>query len=141
MRMKKQVDGTLSCMARYTTRACVYQEKLGGGGDHTILVNGMYIIYLKDWLQVFPKEQFRIVRFEEYISNRERYIDDISLFLGLDVVPDEVRDYIRSMPAANTGVSIGGMFDETREMLQDFFRPYNTQLAETLGDEGFKWGY
>lgn len=30
-RMKKQVDGTENCIRNYNLRACIYQEKLGGG--------------------------------------------------------------------------------------------------------------
>ena len=31
------------------------------------------------------------------------------------------------------------MLMETRALLQDFYRPYNHQLAELLGDDSFRW--
>ena len=43
----------------------------------------MYMVYLKDWLNVFPKEQFKVIRFEDYIMEREKYIEDIAEWLGL----------------------------------------------------------
>ena len=33
------------------------------------------------------------------------------------------------------------MYNETRIMLQNFFRPFNRRLADMLGDEGWLWGY
>ncbi len=54
----------------------------------------------------------------------------------------EMREDIRAMPAANpAALSLGGMYNETREMLQTFYRPFNQELAAILGDERFTWGY
>lgn len=44
---------------------------------------GMYYYALKDWLKVFPREQFYIQRAEDYYKNRSRTLPEIFQFLGL----------------------------------------------------------
>ena len=34
---------------------------------------------------------------------------------------------------------VGEMFNSTRKILQDFYKPYNTDLANFLNDPKFKW--
>ncbi len=34
---------------------------------------------------------------------------------------------------------LGPMYDVTRKMLEDFYRPYNSKLAELLKDDIFLW--
>lgn len=47
------------------------------------LHNGLYSIYLKDWLQVFPREQVLVVRMEDYQKNISKTLEDIYHHLGL----------------------------------------------------------
>ena len=44
---------------------------------------GLYSVYLKDWLKVFPLEQFYILRLEDYTQDQLGYIKKIHRFLGL----------------------------------------------------------
>jgi hypothetical protein len=48
-----------------------------------ILKAGIYYIFVKDWLSAFPREQMHLVRFEDYISDRDNVINDLFAFLGL----------------------------------------------------------
>ena len=43
---------------------------------------GMYSVYLKDWLSVFPKSQFLILRLEDYSEDQTSYLRQIYSFLG-----------------------------------------------------------
>ncbi len=43
----------------------------------------MYVVQIKDWLKVFPRHQFKIIRFEDYRSNRPLWVDEVVDFLGL----------------------------------------------------------
>lgn len=47
------------------------------------LYNGLYSIYIKDWLQVFPHEQVLVVRMEDYQKNISKALEDIYCHLGL----------------------------------------------------------
>ena len=44
---------------------------------------GFYFIFLQEWFQVFPREQFLIIRTEDYSSNMIYYLQKTYRFLGL----------------------------------------------------------
>ena len=48
-----------------------------------MLVHGLYVVYLNDWLSIIPRDQFYVVRFEDYIEDRLEYVEDIAYFLGV----------------------------------------------------------
>ena len=43
---------------------------------------GMYHIYIKDLLDVFPINQVFILRLEDYAKDRLKWLEDIFSFLG-----------------------------------------------------------
>ena len=49
-----------------------------------------------------------------------------------------------SLPKANvrskTNAKVGNMFEETRQILFDFYRPFNEELAHMFGDEKLNYG-
>lgn len=47
------------------------------------LYNGLYSIYIKDWLQVFPQEQVLVLRMEDYQNNMNKTLEEIYNHLGL----------------------------------------------------------
>ena len=51
---------------------------------------------------------------------------------------------ILNLPKANvrskTNVKIGDMYNETRQILYDFYRPFNAELAQMFGDEKLNYG-
>ena len=44
---------------------------------------GLYSVYIEDWLQVFPRENFRFVRLEDYAANKTHVLLETIRFLGL----------------------------------------------------------
>jgi N-acetylgalactosamine 4-sulfate 6-O-sulfotransferase len=40
-------------------------------------------VYIGDWLQVFPREQFFFVKMEEYSENTSNTLQEIFKFLGV----------------------------------------------------------
>lgn len=51
--------------------------------DRMALSEGLYVIYLQDWLDVFPKEQFLFIKSEDYFKDRYTTIRDIQSFLNI----------------------------------------------------------
>jgi hypothetical protein len=43
----------------------------------------MYSIFLKDWMQVFPRDQIFAVPFEDYKRSKSITLQKVALFLGL----------------------------------------------------------
>lgn len=46
---------------------------------------GMYGPYLKDWFNVFPRDQIYVTRLEDYSQNRTHILDEITDFLGIGI--------------------------------------------------------
>ncbi|KAK2166432.1 hypothetical protein LSH36_39g09010 [Paralvinella palmiformis] len=111
------------------------------------LTKSLYEVFLNDWMSIFPREQFFVLRMEDYSKNKVYHIKRLLEFLGiksLDVeqetnilleeeawkvqhkLIEELRQPIRN---------------DTLEMLRSFFRPFNHQLATLLKDRRFMWDY
>ena len=43
----------------------------------------MYSVFLKDWLDVFPREQIRVIKMEEYSALKKQVLKDTVHFLEL----------------------------------------------------------
>lgn len=63
------IDLYNNCIRRYGSRLCSYNTTLIK--QLTVGLNkGMYYIFLKDWLQVWPEKQIWVFRFEDYTKRR-----------------------------------------------------------------------
>ena len=92
---------------------------------------GIYVKFLKKWMNVFPKEQFHVIKTEELEQNPNQIINDVFHFLGLKehTIPD--------LKKRNTTKYLE-MKSETRKMLYEFYTPYNNELEKLLGMK-FDW--
>ena len=43
---------------------------------------GLYHVFLRDWMAVFPQKNFHVLRLEDYSSNKIQELDKIMSFLG-----------------------------------------------------------
>ena len=100
--------------------------------DLIILQRGFYAETLTCWLKSFPKEQLLILISEDFYKNPQEAMDKIYAFLGLP--PHKHNEF----PMFNKGKSRGFLLkQETREMLQEFYRPYNETLQRLLDELEF----
>ncbi|XP_072162894.1 carbohydrate sulfotransferase 15-like isoform X2 [Diadema setosum] len=127
-----------NCTLHRSKRACAYIH--GKGGVRTLF--GYYAIYIRDWLQRFPRDQLYILRTEDWYSNCTFYLRDIHHFLGLRELPEaklqETCNQTKKLMNWKTRV-VGPMLAETEKLLRDFFRDKNRELCELLDDERFLW--
>ena len=47
------------------------------------ILNSMYYLFIKEWLDVFPREQFIFIKMEDYVKYKEETLNRIFKFLGL----------------------------------------------------------
>jgi len=95
------------------------------------LQQGVYIDKLKQWMKIFPKNQFLILRTEDLESNPTKKMNDVFEFL-------EVPSYkIKNFQKKNVG-NYDPIKHETRKELIEFFKPYNEKLSKFLGQD-FGW--
>ncbi|KAK2139479.1 hypothetical protein LSH36_1763g00016 [Paralvinella palmiformis] len=134
------------CLLNRTLRSCVYDSEVNPEEYQPVnrigsvfLRASIYYVYIADWLEVFPRDQFLVIRAEDYYNNRSGVLADVYQFLGLrHVGPKLFR--INNKSVVNRGMQHNKVMSrETRIMLTDFFKPYNIKLAELLRDKRFLW--
>ena len=94
----------------------------------------LYSEFLTDWFKVFDRKQFYVFRFEDYIKDRLYYSNEVFKFLGLD----ELSRFTNTPPQRATHSKIP-FSNETKELLNKFYKPYNRKLAKILNDDRFLW--
>lgn len=94
---------------------------------HSYLERGIYVDKLKRWMNVFPKEQFLIVKSEEFFKNTSEIYDKVLKFLGLP------SHELQSYPVQGRVSKLKPMSPNLRKQLAEFFKPHNERLYEFLG--------
>uniref|UniRef100_A0A8C4E2D0 Sulfotransferase n=1 Tax=Dicentrarchus labrax TaxID=13489 RepID=A0A8C4E2D0_DICLA len=130
------------CLTEYTMRSCVYNTTVNNAMPVRLQV-GVYIVYLMDWLTVFSREQILVLRLEDHASNRKYTMHKVFDFLNLGPLTKEIESEITRSPASNTrrpaDKNLGPMLPITKEILRDFYMPFNEKLAKVLRNDSFLW--
>ena len=95
------------------------------------LFQGIYADGLKMWFDVFPKEQFLIIDFDELARNPTPIYDKIFDFL-------ELPKFTHSKHIVYNTRKYDDMVPSTRKYLIEYFKPHNEQLYNLLGKK-FDW--
>ncbi|XP_053548579.1 carbohydrate sulfotransferase 15 [Bombina bombina] len=131
-----------SCLQGSSLRACVYNTAFSNTVPVRLHV-GLYIVYLWDWLSLFRMDQFLIMRLEDHAANVTQSMRMVYSFLSLGPLSDKEEASVIQSPASNSrrpeDCSLGPMFPQTRQILKDFYRPYNQKLAQLLADNSYLW--
>ena len=98
-------------------------------------------MFVKDWLEVFPRHQIHIVKAEDYYRNRSTQIKIIYQFVGVDpyLITDEQYRNMDAGSPVNRDSHHPQMLNATRLLLEKFLSPHNDMLAQLLGDQHFTW--
>lgn len=113
-------------------------ERLENNPDYIIgeepgnyLARGMYVEFIKKWLELFPREQLLILRSEDFYEHTAVVMKQVLEFVGL---PEYyISEYANYNPGFYPSVS-----ESMRSWLSNYFRPYNQQLEDFLGIK-FNW--
>jgi len=95
------------------------------------LARGIYLEFIKEWLQVFPREQLLVLSSEEFYQKPAESTDKVFAFLGLP--GHRLPEYETFNAGKYSPIS-----ESMRRRLSDFFRPHNQRLEECL-DMKFNW--
>ncbi|VXD22700.1 putative deacetylase sulfotransferase [Planktothrix serta PCC 8927] len=90
------------------------------------LAKGLYIHFLEKWMKIFPREQFLILKSEDFYANPDRGTTQVLQFLGLPEYHLSKYHQYNTRPYPPLSKS-------TRALLKDYFQPYNQQLEDFLG--------
>ncbi|XP_041480638.1 carbohydrate sulfotransferase 15-like [Lytechinus variegatus] len=126
------------CIEARSPRACAYTIMSIQQGVR--LNVGLYSIYIRDWLKVFPRDQIFILKLEDWHSGCEEILPRLYAFLNLKILTKvQIRDICQTQMKNTNTEKIGGMFNETRIVLQEFYSEWNRDLSNLLGDTRFLW--
>jgi Sulfotransferase family len=115
------------------------------------LSRGLYAQQLAPWLRYFVlDETLLVVRYEQFLEDRLSVLTTVLNFLGAppfpsDLLPQNDSSYTKSERLSFLGRSYSPynthrvdhepLRNATREYLQRFYKPYNDELADLLGEE------
>lgn len=98
-------------------------------GGHSLLIRGLYCFQIESYLKQWPADQLKIMSIKDIQGGQEAVVstmNDVFSFLQLppldelDIEPKNTRKY-------------DPLDVETRQRLDEFFRPYNERLFALLG--------
>lgn len=137
---QQAVNGFISCEKRRSTRQCAY-NRLSHAAEMVSM--GLYDVFVKDWLAVFPREQFLFIRTEDYQARPLETMRNITQFLGMGEMTSQAVAALEAAASASHSYSNSStyMSVSTRERMRNFYRPHNHRLAELLHNDAYRWGY
>lgn len=131
-----------SCILEYSMKSCVYNTTLNNAMPVRLQI-GLYIVYILDWLTVFDRNQMLVLRLEDHATNRKYTMHKVFDFLSLGPLTEQTEAEITKSPASNTrrqaDKNLGPMLPVTREILRDFYTPFNAKLAQEFKNDSFLW--
>jgi len=131
-RVTQEIAQWETCVKGAGIRQCVR------GFSPQQLVKGMYVEFLHDWLDHWPRHQLLFMRNEDYAAATRPHMEAVFAFLGMrDPTPAEWSQ-IMHMDRRNAQQK-ADMLPETRRLLGAFYAPFNERLAQALGDHRFAW--
>jgi len=99
------------------------------------LTRGIYVDQLQAWMELFPREQFLILKSEEFYANPAASIKRVLSFLKLPGMESLVNR--KEYKQYNT-TTYSKMDAALRKRLIEYFEPHNARLYEYLGVD-FGW--
>ena len=103
--------------------------------DHSLLLGmGLYYYQLKNYYDVFPKENIRVYRSEDFFADPAAVLSNMLDFLGLD--PFDFPD----LRVFNQNKHGKQMDEEMEQLIGEFFEPHNEKLYGLLGERWWDGG-
>lgn len=129
-----------ACFKIYSVRMCAYNHTMARRSK-IMIHEGLYSVFMEDWLRIFPREQIYVARMEDYSPDIPGELQKIFEFLDLSPLTSQQVEEIGSMNIVNAGKNydVGPMMNKTVKLLVDFYRPFNDRLARVLKDDKWTW--
>lgn len=96
--------------------------------NFTYKEKGKYINQLREWEGFYPRDQILVIQAERLFSDTPSALFEICDFLGIP-------PWALSSPGEMNARQYPPTPEHIRNYLEDYFRPYNDQLFEYLGEE------
>ncbi|OWF46491.1 carbohydrate sulfotransferase 15-like [Mizuhopecten yessoensis] len=133
----KEINSFRNCSRLHDFRYCVFRNSFDERNvtSKARLNNGFYALFIEEYLKFYPREQFHIIRLEDYSKQNTEVMEGIFRFLNLRVPEKQKKPDKRASKVSK----IGDMLPETKALITEFYKPYTEHLADLLKDERFLW--
>uniref|UniRef100_A0A0B7A1Z4 Sulfotransferase domain-containing protein n=2 Tax=Arion vulgaris TaxID=1028688 RepID=A0A0B7A1Z4_9EUPU len=135
------VDMLAKCVEQQGLHRCFH--------DHDMYVKlpvrlpyACYSVFMREWLQVFPLENFLFLKTEEYEKNLEDTLKSVMEFLGLGPLKATQLQVIAEEERSRVTVQrqiAGPMKNATRIILEELLGACNTELVKLIKSDKFLW--
>ncbi|XP_071115443.1 carbohydrate sulfotransferase 15-like [Haliotis cracherodii] len=138
--VSKDIEIEETCMKNHTVEQCLYSMDIARKLRTRIFL-GCYSVYMREWLKVFTREQFLILRTEDHDQDPKARLRKVYNYLELNYTEDML-SFVANLPhrrVSKKKIKQGPMLEKTRFLLDNFYSRYKQDLATILQDEKFLW--
>ena len=100
---------------------------------------GLYSEFLSDWFNVFPRNQFYVVTLDHFSKDTLTELQNMYTFLELPKLNNDLK-----MDTEKVNLKSGerikvAFWNGTKQLVNEFYRPYNIKLSKLLGADKMLW--
>lgn len=101
----------------------------------------IYYLHVLRWFSIFPQNQILLIRMEDLSADPLSTMKLIWSFIDVQRTNSVIKDKVNKNPWITSSEYAANfrMWPETRNILREFFNPYNIKLAKLLKDERYLW--
>ncbi|XP_046342171.2 carbohydrate sulfotransferase 15-like isoform X1 [Haliotis rufescens] len=138
--VRRDIQTEETCMKNHTVEHCLYSLEIARTLRTRIFL-GCYSVYMREWLKVFPRNQFLILRTEDHDEDPKSQLRKVYNYLKLNYTEDWL-SFIANVPHQHVSqkkIRQGPMLEKTRVLLDNFYSRYKQDLSNILQDKRFLW--
>jgi hypothetical protein len=135
---EEAIEGEEERTARERERILADERYYSHAYKHrSYLTRGIYVEQLRAWMELFGREQFLILKSEDFYADPAGTLRQVLAFLQLPETEPVLNK--REYEQFNTNTYSSKMDPALRQRLIEYFRPHNARLYDYLGVD-FGWG-
>lgn len=133
----QSVAAMRECLAQHPALVCATAQRQFR--TKTQIHIGMYACFFDLWFAFFPREQFLVLRQEDLGHNTRAMADAVTAHLRLAPLPDSALAAAAGERPNALRYRGEGMWPQTRRLLNEFYAPFNEQLAAMFNNTEFNY--
>ena len=106
---------------------------------HCSIMNSLYYVYLKQWLGIIAQHHILVIKSEDYFKSRVPQLNKIFKFLDMKEMIENDNFMVRHAKTKNKNRHVLKLSKETRDMVNQFVKPWNEKLSLLLNDTRYLW--
>ena len=105
-----------------------------------IRARGIYSRKLKEWYEIFPQEQIKILWYDDILKKPLAVLKDVFQFIGVDddFIPNNYEKQFKFSYHNNEDLQ-SPMSDEDRQRWLEYYLPFTEELEEMTGRDLSEW--